>query len=302
MSATWKILSIRKLSDRETNRVGMEGKDEELDRSRGFSRLSRLPLKPGEEGFSSNKETADYGYGDANPDEDTAAAKYGHGETGPPVDDVAKYGYGDHASPPDSPTSPRTVVHRRSSMKQSGRSRRRRVSSLPAPGREEISIQLLGQREPVKRSTSISFSEKVKVKNVKPVSQLTDEPQELWFQDSEYAAIKKEIFSVVRKVEKGNDEDKNSYCTRGLERLMAGERATLKKYAAWDTVLRVQSIQKSRDEYDDEYIADVYKYATLQCRSEAANRAERDALEAETYSADTRVTNRQAGFARTGGS
>jgi hypothetical protein len=235
-----------------------------------------------------------YGHGDAGPDtaakhdeygdkspEDTAA-KYGYGDASP--DDTAKYGYED-ASPSPSSGNP-TRVNRRSSMKQAGRPRR---ASIQFGG--EIEVQLPGNEMPVKRRTSITFKENIRVRQVARVHELTHEPEALWFQNHEYKEIKENMRNTVRKTQQGVVLGDRRYCTRGLENFMTQEAAQMtreKKCMAWDSVLKEQDLQRDQGVFDDEYMANRYKYNTAKCQQDAANRASRDAADVENYLKSTR--------------
>jgi hypothetical protein len=203
-----------------------------------------------------------------------ATAVYGYGEASP--DDRAKYGYGDTTAAPEE-SHPNTRTPRRSSMKQSGRPRR---ASIQFGG--EIEVSLPGEGMPVRRRTSIVFHDQVKIKNVTPVSELTDEPKALWFQNEEYSQIKQKIKCLVYKSEEGTLGDRK-YCLRGLERMLASDVAREKKYKALDSVLVEQDLQRRQGIYDDDYMSKLYKFTTSKCQREANNRANDDAMEIENY-------------------
>jgi hypothetical protein len=226
----------------------------------------------------------DYGYGDSSPDDKT---KYGYGDVSPPRDFSRKTtrrssGYGDVSPPRD--FSRKTT--RRSSMKQSGRPRR---ASIQFGG--EIEVYLPYRDEPVRRRTSITFNEKVKIKGVTPVAQLTDEPESLWFQDGEYERIKEKAFELVDKVDKhGITNRGKKYCIRGLEKLMPSKAGQVleHKYEGWDSVLNEQDIQRESGIFDEEYMAILYKYSNLSSKREAAERGGQDEAEIENYLRTTR--------------
>ena len=168
-----------------------------------------------------------------------------------------------------------------------GSSGPRRRASIGYTG--EIEVKLPGQDEPVKRKTSISFDEKVRVKCVKPVSKMADRPEELWFQDNEYDRMKKKSFEIVDRVELGMTGGKN-YCTRGLEKLMQKNQVAImnKKYDAWDAVLNEQYSQRESGTFDDVNIANVLRFKTMNSQREANLRAQEDAEEIEKYVRTTR--------------
>jgi hypothetical protein len=249
-----------------------------------------------------------YGYDDASPDD---KEDYGYGDSSP--DDKTKYGYGD-ASPRD--LSRKTRLS--SSMKESGRPRRASIqiggygdasprglsrktsltSSMKQSGRPrrasiqcggEIEVYLIGQDKPVKRRTSITFNEQVAVKDIATAAELTDEPEALWFQDDEYDRMKQKAFELVDKVEHGTTGGKN-YCVRGLEKLMPSKagRVMENKYGAWDSVLDEQDIQRDSGTFDEEYMANVYKFSNLSSKQEAAERGRQDEAEIKNYLRTTR--------------
>ena len=168
-----------------------------------------------------------------------------------------------------------------------GSSGPRRRASIGYTG--EIEVSLPGQDQPVKRRTSISFDEKVKVKSVSPVSQMTDRPEELWFQDDEYDRMKQKSFEIVDRVELGMTGGKK-YCTRGLEKLMQKnqEASMIKKYDAWDAVLNEQFSQRESGTFNDVNIANALRFKTMNSQREANLRAQGDADEIEKYVRTTR--------------
>jgi hypothetical protein len=221
-------------------------------------------------------DNAKYGYGDATPNDND---KYGYGDA--TSDDKAKFGYGD--------TSPRVSfcrTPRRSSMKQCGAPRR---ASVQFGG--EIQVNLPGMKNPVKRRTSIAFKETVKVKKVTPVSELTDQPEALWFQDEEYNRMRQKSFALVDRVDNGKvpGGDKK-YCVRGLEKLMAKNRDGVRqrRFDAWDSVLNEQDLQRQHGNFDDDYMGNICKLSTVKSQHEAVERAQQDATEIENYLMNTR--------------
>ena len=79
---------------------------------------------------------------------------------------------------------------------------------------------------------------------------------------------------------------------RGLEKYTFKRKAVIseRKEEAWESVLVEQHLQESSGEYNDEYIADVYKFATVDTQKEANARALKDMKEIEAY---LRVTRNQ---------
>ena len=227
-------------------------------------------------------DTDKYGYGDAAPDTD----KYGYGEAAPDTD---KYGYGEGAPDDHRPTSSRTP--RRSSMKTSESRTQRRRQSIGFSGEKEV--RLPGNQR-VKRRTSISFDEQVKVRQVEKVSDLTEEPEKLWFQDDEYSRMREKSFKLVEMVEKhGMEAFKGGKvpCIRGLERYIGNARtkSSENKENCWDAVLWEQHYQREDgDKFDDEKMALSCMKNSERSKIEAAQRAAMDQQEIEQYTKSTR--------------
>jgi hypothetical protein len=155
--------------------------------------------------------------------------------------------------------------------------------------RDEITVNILGQSEPVRRTYSIGFEDKVKVKSIAPVSQLVETPEDLWFQDDEYDRMKQKSFEIVDRIELGMTGGKK-YCTRGLEKLMQKnqEQSMVRKYDAWDAVLNEQYDQREEGNYSDDGMAHAYKFKTINSQRDANLRAQQDQEEVEKYLRTTR--------------
>lgn len=218
------------------------------------------------------------------------ASKYGYGDAAP--DDKSKYGYGD-AAPSLSSNTSNNKATRRSSMKQAGAPSRRRASIHMC---EEIEVKVLGYKEPVRRRTSITFSTSVRVKPVVPVQEMADvSPETLWFQDDEYDRMKEKSWTIVDKelASKKYGGVSTNYCTRGLERMMKPHEVQQKKYKCWDTVLGEQNLQRQSCLFDDEYMANMYKFITAESQQEAERRAQQDEAEIQNYMRSTRKSVRR---------
>lgn len=150
--------------------------------------------------------------------------------------------------------------------------------------RRIIKVQLPGRKGPVKRRCSITFSEEVNVRKVVPAKTLTQEPEQLWFQDNEYVNIKKKTIALLQKVGSDGVVDGRKYCTRGLERYMVSkeEREGL-KYGTLDAVLFEQRLQRKKGTFDDESVARKYTHTTVRSIAEAARRANLDAEEVASF-------------------
>lgn len=231
----------------------------------------------------------DYGYGDASPDialrkkarsSLSRRSSIRRGST----DSVVSNESGMSGTTIESAqTCPEGMMGRRSSLKMPGRSRR---ASIQISG--EIEISLPGHDQPVRRRTSISFNETVKVKRVAPVHELTDEPEELWFQDDEYDKIRRKSFKIVDKFVQGEKIEGKKLCTRGLESILNHENRTNAKVEAWESVLNEQHMQREDGNFDDEYLSKVYKFSTRRSSNEAKERANQDEADVQKYLQSTR--------------
>jgi Arc/MetJ family transcription regulator len=236
-----------------------------------------------------DSESNKYGYEDAAPDSDS---KYGCGDTAP--DERSKYGY-------DEPT-PATTPHRssrtrgsgrRSSMKQTGRTRR---ASIQFGAEVEVYIpDGTEEGKRVTRRTSISFNGTAHVRRVAPAKELTDEPEKLWFQEADYKVMRQKVHAIVDTVESGTDLGGKKLCVRGLERYIGSSKEIVsgRRDKAWDSVLDEQNLQRCKGEFDEDHIANAYKYSTMDTQHEANQRAVQDAVEAELYTRKARRAHRR---------
>eukprot|EP00934_Nitzschia_sp_Nitz4_P007488 Nitzschia sp. Nitz4//scaffold4_size323378//290485//291216//NITZ4_000712-RA/size323378-processed-gene-0.312-mRNA-1//1//CDS//3329553555//7478//frame0 len=225
----------------------------------------------------------DYGYGPGAPDSD----KYGYGDAAPDIN-TSIYGYGDGA--PDvaqgqgeagMPLHRPERQGRRSSMKQQGIPRR---SSIGYRG--ETTVMLPGHRKPVRRRTSISFEGEVQVKEVRPVGELTDQPERLWFQAEEYNVIREKAIFVTELASTGADKllaSEKKLCTRGLESHIDKDSVDMEQYIAWRSVFEEQFYQRQDGQFDDEAVAKMYEMASLPSRLRALERAQGDVKDAERH-------------------
>ena len=191
-------------------------------------------------------------------------------------DDAEKYGYGDAAP------SPRKVSHRmprRSSLK----------SPNPVPRRASIGytgemVLRLPTGETKKKRTSISFDKKENTLEIEPLTDMIDNPDRLWFNDSELQYIKQDCIGLVEAIREQQggriDRSRTWRCTRGLEPLMFGiSSATIESK---ESVFEEYNVQKLRGEYDEAHIREMYSFHTIDSQIQASERAEYDAREVET--------------------
>lgn len=170
---------------------------------------------------------------------------------------------------------------RRSSMTSAVTNRR---TSIQTQG-ETYEILLPGQLSPVERRRSITFDDNVNIKFMEPIQLLSPSgAQSLWYQDYEYEAIKLKTLALLDRVDHASGVvDGKKYCTRGLEKFMSPEATEVKKHQAWDAVLNEQFLQRKDGEFDEETLANIYKFSTQRSRKEASRRASRDAEASEAY-------------------
>jgi hypothetical protein len=219
-------------------------------------------------------------------------------------DDMTRYGY--QEATPDarrrqdllerrvqrtSSTESFPLPVRRSSMKQGIESTQRRRASIQMG--VEITVYLPGKDEPLRRRSSIKFAKTVQIKNVEKLQNLTDRPNELWFQTEEYKRMRRNSMQLVKKVERGQMGVGNrSYCIRGLERLLHRESTTRQRTEAWEAVLSQQEMQRDQGYWDEQFMADAYKYTTMESAIAAASRGKEDEAAILGYMNDSRIRNR----------
>lgn len=200
-------------------------------------------------------------------------------------DSIIDYGYEDA-----SPTLSRSLAcselamrtPRRSSLRTSESTLRRRAS---ISYRGEVTF-ILPNGKQAKKRTSISFEEKEnQTKEVKPILDMVDNPNRLWFQEEEYVNIKKEIVRILQNESQSIPSKLD--CTRGLEQILC-ESAKEAREQANTSVLEEYSMQQNRGEYNGDSLRQIYSFYTIDSQVEAADRADRDRQEVENYLEDTR--------------
>jgi hypothetical protein len=222
-----------------------------------------------------------------------AADQYGYGDDSP-TQDISKYEYDEAPPTPKTRRSTPIITHavpRRSSLKMGGLPRR---ASIQFGGGEETQVYLPCHRQTVQKRNSITFNESVYVRNVAPISSLTDEPEALWIQNDEYREMKQKMKRLANLVDTGSTGGRN-YCVRGLEGLMksnAQPRMNTKDQA-WDSVLDEQCRQEDQEIFDDETLANSYKLTSIGTKMVAAQRAKEDELAIEEYTRSTRLMMRR---------
>jgi len=168
---------------------------------------------------------------------------------------------------------------RQSIMKQDGAKRRATISY-----KSEITVNLPGKRGLVRRRTSVAFDEKTRVMVVPPIRELTDKPESLWFQDSEYALIwhKADILTEMACSSTKNATARR-LCLRGLEPSINREFVLEEQHLAWKSVFLEQYQQRVEGDYNEELIAQIYEFASTPSRARALQRAQEDLTEAQKH-------------------
>jgi hypothetical protein len=191
-------------------------------------------------------------------------------------EDIDRYGYGYMCRTPRKQPSISSKMSRRSSLK----------APVPVPRRASIGytgemVLTLPTGEKKKKRTSISFEESESVVEILPLTDMVEDPNRLWFHQKELRDIKKEVLKVLKELteKKGEENGTRSWiCTRGLEPLLFH---TNDARDSKDSVLEEYAIQKSRGEYDEAHIRDMYTFQTIDAQVQAIERAEHDASEVE---------------------
>jgi hypothetical protein len=189
------------------------------------------------------------------------------------------------------PATP-VVLPARSSLKKDGSPTRSAILLVKGCEKE---IQVPGVREPIRRKSCIVFVETVRIKRVRPVGQLVDNPHELWFQGYEYDIMRKKARMLVRKVEYGMTGGKK-FCLRGLEGMMHGAERIKHRNKGWAAVLQEQDRQFCRGVFDEDRIAKAYLLSSLHSRLEASHRGVLDHDDAKPYYAHFQQHRRSSGI------
>ena len=180
---------------------------------------------------------------------------------------------------------------RRSSLKNGGMegeySRRRRSNPdmLPRHDGELVEVTLPNTGQKVKRRTSISFDDLVRVMKVEAVPDMIDSPDEYFVSPREIARKKTTAMQLVHAVENGAIPEGKKPCLRGLESLSAPykmEQTALQSNGR-EAVLEEQELQRSMSSFNELDIADAYRRASRRSQRMAAQRAQQDEKDVESY-------------------
>jgi hypothetical protein len=234
---------------------------------------------------SSTDDSSRYGYGDESPDDGEAATS-----AADQAEDNNKYGYED-AAPDAAPLL-------KSSFKRNNR-RRASLGAAIANG-TEITVHLPGQKNPVRRRTSITFNDNEQVKEVASVKSLTTESkQKMWYKDEDYQTFADKSRMAVDAADLGQDTSNERNCIRGLEGYtMKGSRVKSEnRNDAWDSVLIEQGTQWADGVFDAEYMALLYGKSTRMSEIQAAQRAQQDSADVQNYLKSTRRVIRRSSIA-----
>jgi hypothetical protein len=113
------------------------------------------------------------------------------------------YGYGCAIPmPPNVTAMDPWMPRRRSSLKTSTNACSHRAS---VGYNVEITLVLPTGRTQQRR-TSITFADNSQVKEVKPVGNMADDPNRLWFQKEEYQHIQQNIYAIVDEAKKNGNK------------------------------------------------------------------------------------------------
>jgi hypothetical protein len=199
--------------------------------------------------------------------------------------EVDIYGYGDAAPTPQKP-SVSNQMPRRSSLKP----------NIPVSRRASIGytgemVSTLPSGKKVKRRTSVSFHQPDNVIDIKPLTNLVDDPNQLWFDQKELHHIKQDVLALLKELKEkkiDDDEARSLLCSRGLEPLLFGESGS--RLESTESVLEEYAVQRRRGEYNDDHIREMYRFHTIESQVEATERAQGDAREIEP---DLKLSRRQ---------
>jgi len=218
------------------------------------------------------------------------------------------YGYEDASPTTASSSTAATKMPRRSSLSDSSsKSRQRRRSTIGYRG--EMELVLPTGKKTVRRS-SIGFKEEDEEQQQQPTTTSTTgttggdfdcnnddrdyDPGQLWFQREEYDHINEDVCRIIvaSKRSKAHFEEKieEGLCTRGLEPVLYGNNNNTREQReqAKACVLEEYAVQKSRNEYNDDVIRDIYSFFAIDSQIEANDRASNDQSEIENYLKITR--------------
>ena len=119
------------------------------------------------------------------------------------------------------------------------------------------------------------------------MTELTDRPEDLWFQQEEYNLIREKARLLTSIACSSSDDaeqlERKRLCLRGLESHINAAYVEHEQMLAWKSVFYEQYYQRQDGEFDDEIVARLYEMATLPSRARALERAQGDVKEAEKH-------------------
>jgi Skp family chaperone for outer membrane proteins len=134
---------------------------------------------------------------------------------------------------------------------------------------------------------SVRFSARIESCEILPLEEYTEEEIfAVWYQDEEYAKIRRHCRKAIRKMENGEACSESKHCSRGLEGMTkAGVQAGVdNRDQAFDAVLCEQAILWCDERCDvEDVIAEIYAAISSGCQRRAAAVGHRDAIVAARY-------------------
>lgn len=179
----------------------------------------------------------------------------------------------------DSNNPPRWLQCRRASM-----------GSMPNTATEKeyyFQIQLRGSDKVVRRRRSIEFNNEVNVRKITPAVEEAKSPTDLWMQPEDFQQIKSEVQQTLKKFKEVQKSRKSwvdaGIELRGLENHINREDVRERRFKAWDAVLYEQDDQEIAQKFDDEKIAQLYRFNTLRSPAKAVELAQQDREAVKEY-------------------
>lgn len=155
-------------------------------------------------------------------------------------------------------------------------SRRKPPSRSVSEDQLRLEVRLPGRTKTVTRTRSITFDERVRVRRVPSMSELSEgNTNKIWFQSQEYDTIKRKTYNLIRAVQQG-ETGGDTYCTRGLEKYFDADTVQRRRAHAWNCVFSEQEGQRRNGKFDDIQISENYRAISSESLADAAARAKMD--------------------------
>eukprot|EP00934_Nitzschia_sp_Nitz4_P003202 Nitzschia sp. Nitz4//scaffold106_size73319//19329//19883//NITZ4_005730-RA/size73319-processed-gene-0.66-mRNA-1//-1//CDS//3329532502//3192//frame0 len=132
----------------------------------------------------------------------------------------------------------------------------------------------------------VTFAKRVRIKKIRSYTLYSDQERDaVWYDEEEYAEIKKRCLQSIRMMMRGDMPENDEFCSRGLEvRTKNNARARKElRLKASCLVLEEQDIQMDMGITDDERIREIYLYSAGDAHSRAHFYGLRDAKAAQEY-------------------